>query len=87
MLKKYEGIFEQEIGEELLLQNVEMGDIHMLNSSSSYIWKLLENNDCIEDIHRVMCEKYPDVDSIMILDDIREIIDRFISNHLVYMCE
>ena len=87
MLKKCEGIFEQEIGDELLLQNVEVGNIHMLNNSSAFIWKLLEENGHIEDIHKKMCEQYPDVDCKILLNDIQDIIDKFISNHLVYLCE
>lgn len=81
-MKKNEGLFEQEVGEELIIQNVKSGEIHMLNGTAAYVWGVLDGKNENE-ICDLVAKKFIGANEETIQNDVKEILKLFLDKELV----
>lgn len=62
------------INEEVILQNMTTGDVHMLNNTASLILKFLLENKSGDNIAGLLQEKYNDADGENVIADVNELI-------------
>ena len=81
MDKKYplrkNGISTRRIGDEWMLYNSEKGDIHVINSTAEFVWRMCDGSRSISEIIHQVRDDYELSDEINIKKDIEDIIQIF----------
>ena len=81
MDKKYplrkNGILTRRIGDEWMLYNSEKGDIHVINSTAEFVWRMCDGSRSISEIIHQVRDDYELSDEINIKKDIEDIIQIF----------
>jgi hypothetical protein len=72
-----DGILTRRIGDEWMLYDSEKGDIHVINSTAEYVWRLCDGSHSISEIQRKMQEAFDVPDGVDIIKDIDGIIAKF----------
>jgi len=68
--KKQKGVIIQDIGNEVVLRNVDEKTIHVLNTTARIIWELCDGEHTIEDMERQLRETFSIPDNTNIRNDI-----------------
>lgn len=83
-------IIVKDMGEETVLYNPDTRKIHILNNTALFIWQLCDGRHSIEDISAAVvakfCQKGNEKDEKRIEQDVRSIIDNFISQSVIPTC-
>jgi hypothetical protein len=72
----------QEVGDEIVLLDVEGGEYHGLNDVGSRIWRALEEHPDVDSAYEHLCETY-EVDPGVLRNDLGEFITRLVGMGLL----
>ena len=75
MRKKVETLMVREVGDEVVLLDVEADKVHQLNGTASSIWRMCEQAESPEAMARVLAEQY-DVQPDVALKDVNETLEK-----------
>lgn len=73
----------RELDDELVILNANTGYIHVLNSSGSLIWNLLDDLDTLDDIVTAMMQLYNNSNQAIIQTDVVEIIKDMVAQRII----
>jgi len=80
--KRMNGIIIREVGDELLLLDVEADLVHQLNETASSIWRSCDDAASPEAIADLLAARY-DVDAEVALKDVRDTVEKLRALKLV----
>ena len=72
-----DGILTRKMGDEWMLYDSEKGDIHVINSTAEFVWRMCDGSHSIEQIKLQTQETYDVPDGVTINEDIEAIIKNF----------
>lgn len=79
-------VISEEMGDEIVVINLESGCYYSLNIVASYIWSLIEGSVTLENIEKMVVDVYQ-VDRETVLDDLTELLEAFVREELIVACE
>jgi hypothetical protein len=83
-LKKKDGLVSRALDNESAILNVENGYIHVLNSTGSEVWELLDTCSTMEEVIAEMKSRYKDqIAEDVLASDIKDLIDAFLNHGLL----
>jgi len=74
---KKENITIQNLGDEVILYDPDMENVHILNQTAQTIWALCNGENTIDDIQKKLIENYPDASQDDLYNDVIDTIDDF----------
>ena len=76
-LKNRNDIITKKIGSEVLLYDPNTEKVHVLNSTSHFIWENMDGNHSLDDIQKLVQKKFNITDSNQVQQDIKKAIELF----------
>jgi hypothetical protein len=77
-----EGVAWQQVGDEVVLLNVDSSEYHNLNDVGTRMWQVLEESADVASAYQVLCATY-DVDEDKLHDDLGAFIQELIEKGLL----
>lgn len=72
-----DGILTRRMGEEWMLYDSEKGDIHVINSTAEFVWRLCDGTHKTSEIQHQVQETFDVPDGVDVIKDIDGIIEKF----------
>ncbi len=82
--KKRDDIATQELGDEVMLYDSVQEQIHVLNHTAYFIWKLCDGSNTLLDIKKKMNSQFTEISDSEIIKDIKSAINDFEQKKLLY---
>ena len=79
----FEDLIVREIGDEIIILSQERDEIHQLESTSAFLWTLIDGKRNVEDILNCLCNEY-EVAKNIAQNDLFEFLDDCIKKNLIY---
>ena len=81
IIKKGEDTPWNVVDDEVVLLNLDTGHYYSLNESGRRIWELLDGNNSVPDVVRVICEEF-DVEQKAAVKDVNTLLDELLKEGL-----
>jgi hypothetical protein len=82
--QKRDDIASQELGDEVMLYDSVNEQVHVLNHTAYFIWKLCDGNNTLQDIRKKMISQFTEISDSAIINDIQSVINDFLLKKLLY---
>jgi hypothetical protein len=63
--------------------NLDDGNYYTFNLTASMIWQYIDEKKSVQEIEQLISEEFPDMEMLQIKEDIKEIMDFWLSEKLI----